>query len=175
MAEEAVLELPEDIKIIGNVEVRGYDVRYIQTYKDVLVARNRGLIDKVTVWKDDGKNRVVDVGVSQIWDLVVGGNTNYPSHCQNGTGVTAVTAGDTVLATPLTPRVAISYRYRSGLSAKVDTFFDKNTENGTWTESGLFTALTGGIMYCRRLYASSFVKSTSNTATVTWTWTLAPQ
>lgn len=167
--------LKESMKIFVKVEARGYDARYIQTYKDYLIAKNRGLLDKVTIWHDFGKNRIVDGGVQQLIDLMLGSNVLYPSHCQNGTGNAAVTAGDIDLQTPLTPRVAVNYKYRSGLSLKIDTFFDKNTENGTWAESAIFTALTGVTMLCRRLYTSTFVKSTANTATVIWTWTFAPQ
>lgn len=166
---------PDGVGLVGRVEARGYDARYIKTYKDVLVARNRGLIDKVTIWKDVGDNRIVDVGVQQIIDLFLGSNVNYPTYCQNGTSSTAVTAADTALGAATGSRIAINYKYRSSLSAKFDTFFATADENATWAESALFTAVTGGIMLCRKIYGSTFVKSTSNTATVTWTWTLAPQ
>ncbi|MDG6918986.1 MAG: hypothetical protein JRN62_06070 [Nitrososphaerota archaeon] len=53
-----------------------------------------------------------------------------------------------------------------------DTFFGTTACNGTWNESGLFTALTGGTMGSHALFSSSFSKSSSNTAVVEWKWTL---
>lgn len=164
----------DKIAIKGHVYREFYDSRYIQTYKDVLIARNRGLLDKVTIYKDEGDNRVVDVGVQQIIDLIIGSNVLYPAYCQNGSGTNTVTSADVDLQTPITPRQAMSYRYRSGLSVKIDTFFDKNTENGTWAESSIWTAITSGIMFARKLFDASFSKTTSNTSTVTWVWTFTP-
>ena len=131
MTEEVTIKLiPDKLRINGFVEARGYDARYIKTYRDYLIAKNRGLLDKVTIWKDVGNNKIVDVGTQQIIDLIIGSNVNYPSHCQNGSSTTAVTSADVDLVTAITPRVAIAYKYRSGLSVKVDTFFDSATENG---------------------------------------------
>lgn len=168
---EEVLEVNNTIKLKGYVEARIYDARYIQTNKDYLIAQNRGLLDKVTVWKDIGPNRIVDVGIQLIIDYITGASILYPTYCQNGTGNTAVTAGDTALQTPTSPRVAVAYKYRSGLSAKFDTFFDKNTENSVWAETALFNDISAGTMLSRKIYASTFTKDTTKTATVAWVWT----
>jgi len=173
MIEEVKLHLKDKFKISGYVEARGYDARYIKTYRDYLIAKNRGLLDKITIWKDEGPNKVVEGGIQQFIDVMIGSNILYPAFCQNGSGTNAVTDADIDLQTAITPRLAIAYKYRSGLSLKVDTFFDSTSENGTWAESSLWSALTGGIMYCRKLYSSSFAKTTANTSTVTWTITLA--
>jgi len=173
MTEEVKLHHKDKFKISGYVEARGYDAKYIKTYRDYLIAKNRRLLDKVTIWKDEGYNKVVETGIQQFIDVMIGSNILYPAFCQNGSGTNAVTDADVDLQTAITPRLAIAYKYRSGLSLKVDTFFDSTSENGTWAESSLWTALTGGIMYCRKLYSSAFVKTTANTSTVTWTITLA--
>ena len=152
---------------------RFYDSNIIKTYDDYVRFRDSGKLDGVTLKTLKGDNRIVDVGIQQIIDLFLGANVLYPAFCQNGTGSTAVTAGDTGLATATGSRVAVNYKYRSGLSAKIDTFFTSADQNATWAEVALFTASSGGIMFCRKVYDSTFVKSTSNTATVTWTWTLS--
>lgn len=170
---EEVLEVSSNLKLKGSVEARVYDARYIQTWKDYLIAENRGLLDKVTVWKDVGPNRVVDVGIGLVINYIIGASVVYPSHCQNGTGNTAVTATDTGLQTPTGSRLALSRKYKSGLSVKFDTFFGKNDSNATWAETALFNDISAGTMLSRKIYASTFVKSTSNTATVAWTWTLS--
>lgn len=161
------------IKLTGHVEARLYDANIIKTYEDYCKYRDSGRLDEVTLQKTEGKNRIVDVGIQQIIDLFLGANVLYPAFCQNGTNNTAVTAGDTGLNTPTGSRVAVNYKYRSGLSAKIDTFFTSADQNATWAEVALFTASTGGIMFSRKIYAATFAKSTSNTATVTWTWTLS--
>lgn len=161
------------LKLKGYVETRFYDANIIKTYEDYVKYRDLGKLDEVTIKKLEGDNRIVDVGIQQIIDLIVGSNILYPAYCQNGTSNTAVTAADVGLAAATGTRVAVNYKYRSGLSAKIDTFFTSADQNATWAEVALFTALTGGIMYSRKIYASTFVKSTANTATVTWTWTLS--
>ena len=162
------------IKITGYVESRGYDARYIKTYKDYLIAENRGLLDQVTIWKDIGKNLVVDSGTRQIIDILVQSNSNFPTHCQNGTGTNSVVNTDVDLQTPTTPRLAISRAYRNGFTANFETFFGTADENAVWAETSLWTALTSGIMLCRKLYASTFNKTSANTATVKWIWTFTP-
>lgn len=151
-----------------NVKLYSFPANF--TYEDVKRLRENGELEKYLV--DEGKNLVVDAGLQQIIDLMVGKNTTSFTHCSTGSGTNTPAAGDTDLQTSL-GRVAISERYRSGLSAAFDTFFVAGDNNGSWNETGIHTAASGGTMLCRRKFGATFTKASTNTALIQWTVTLA--
>lgn len=114
------------------------------------------------------KNLIVNAGLYQIIDLIIGASDADFTHCGVGSGSTPPAAGDTDLQTPIGDRKVITERFRSTNKGTFSTFFGSADNNGTWRESGLFTALTGGTMLCRALLASAFEKTTAKTATVDW-------
>lgn len=125
------------------------------------------------VYHYSNHNIVPNVGLQQIGALLIGSNTNSITHCQVGTSSTATDASQTDLVGAISPRLAITSRYPTGSTiTNYDTFFGSADGTGTWQESGLFTAITSGIMMAR-LTMSSFTKDTTKTATVAWSITLA--
>lgn len=155
------------IKLVGNVAVYGLPENFTYSDYQKLSQRER---DQYLV--DRGDNLVVDAGMNYIIGLMNATNSGSFTHCAAGSNSTAVTAGDTALNTQIGSRVAVTYRYSTSLNAKFDTFFSTTDANGTWLETGLFTASSGGSMLCRRVI-SSFVKSSSNTAVIAWTITFS--
>lgn len=95
------------------------------------------------------------------------------THCRVGSGTNTPAAGDTDMQTIIGSGLTVTSKYRSSLSANYDTFFSTTDNNGSWNETGLATASTGGTLLCRRKFSSTFTKSTSNTAVVAWAITLA--
>lgn len=95
------------------------------------------------------------------------------THCRVGSGTNTPAAGDTDMQTIIGSGLTVTARYRSSLSAYYDTYFSTTDNNGTWNETGLATAATGGILLCRRKFSSAFVKASTNTALISWSVTLA--
>ena len=150
--------MESQLSIIGNVEL--YELPADFSYDDFnkLVDKSKYLIDK-------GSNLVTDSGIQQIILLMVGSNTNSFTLCGVGTGTATPVSTDIALGTSLGTNT-INSRYRVANTVYFNTFFGKNDENGSWTETGIFTA--GSVMLCRRKFSSTFVKSTSNSAVVSW-------
>lgn len=118
---------------------------------------------------DRGHNLVVDNGLQQIILLMIANNTNSFTLCGVGSGTTTPISTDTALATSIGTNT-INSRYRVGNIAYFNTFFGKNDNNGTWAETGIFTA--GSVLLCRRKYDTVFTKDTSKAAVISWTITL---
>ena len=72
-------KIKENLALKGYVETRFYDSKTIPDYRTYLIAKNNGLLDKFTIKKLEGNNRIVDVGIQQIINLLVAANTNYPA------------------------------------------------------------------------------------------------
>lgn len=159
------------IKITGNVNILGFDAKKVKTFDDYLRLKKLGQLEKHTIYKDLGDNLVVNAGLNQIIALIIGSNTTSWGYCGVGSSSTAVTATDTDLNTPIA-RIAVTSPYQVSNVGHFDTFFSVSQGNGTWNESGIFTASSGGIMLCHKVLGSSFVKSSSNTANVSWQITL---
>lgn len=156
--------------ISGQVLVTGFNADYVKTFDDYLSERKRR---QGRIYQDVGHNLIVDAGSNQIGNLCVGANTNSFTHNGVGSSTTAVAAGQTDLQTPIT-RIAVTSRYQVSNASHFDTFWDSATGNGTWNETGIFTAISSGTMGSRKVLSSPFTKSTANTATVAWTWTISP-
>lgn len=156
------------IGLKANVKIYGLPKDF--TYSD-FQKLNESQKKKLLV--DEGKNLVVDAGMNYIIGLMNASNSGSFTHCAAGSNNTAVTSGDTALNTQIGSRVTVTYRYSTSLNAKFDTFFSTTDANGTWAETGLFTASSGGTMLCRKILSSTFVKSTSNTAVIAWTITFS--
>lgn len=125
-----------------------------------------------------GNNLIVTTGLAELAKAVVAtdGFSASSWYIELGTGTTAVNAADTALVTPDTTtwRVA-SVVEAVGATATLETFYGTTVGNGTWTELGLFfgaNATAGsGTLFARLL--SSWSKSSSQTATVSWTVTFS--
>ena len=115
---------------------------------------------------------VVDAGIQQIIRLMIAANTNSFTHCSVGSGTNAPAGGDIDLQTPI-GRNLVNDRYIIGLVAHFDTFFGKNDDNGTWNETGIHTAASGGEMLCRRKFPAAFTKDNTKAAVVAWSITFA--
>lgn len=168
------------ISLVGNVESFIFPANKIKSYNDYLLLGGspafptyRSIIaQSISIQYEKKDNLVVDAGMQRTIDLWIGDVTGKWTHCGVGSGTTGAASGDTDLETAI-GREAITDDYRSGLEAHFDTFFSTSAQNGTWEETGIFSASSGGTMLCRKTFASTFTKSTSNTALIAWTVTLA--
>ena len=156
--------MKSQFSVTGNVKLYSFPADF--TYDDFEKLTYEELKSFVV---DEGDNLVVDTGLQQMILLMIGNNTNSFTLCGVGTGTGTPVSTDTSLDTSLGTNT-INSRYRVGNTVYFNTFFGKNDENGSWTETGIFTA--GSVMLCRRKFSSTFVKSTSNAAIVQWTITL---
>ena len=142
-----------------------------------------GVRGDVTIRIDDaivaeGRNLVVTAGLNQLASALIGADTFSAStwYLELGTGTTAVNASDTALVTPDTAtwRVATVAEVSSATTT-LETFYPTSVANGSWTELGLFTGATAtagsGTLFARIL--TSWSKTSSQTATVSWTVTLS--
>ena len=154
-----------NVKLTGNVKL--YSLPPDFTFEKWKELKNK---EKYLV--DEGHNLVVDAGIAHIINLMTAASTSAWTHCATGSGTNVPAAGDIALQTELV-RNTINDRYRVGLNAHFDTFFAKADGAGSWEETGLFTASSGGQMLCRKAFSATFTKSTSNAAIIAWTITFA--
>ncbi len=142
-----------------------------------------GVRGRVTVRVDGqvvtaGHNLVVTAGLAEIAKALVGTDSFAASawYIELGTGTTAVNSADAALVTPDTTtwRLA-SVTEASGSTVTLETFYPTSVGNGSWNELGLFTGATStagsGALFARLL--SSWSKTSSQTATVSWTVTFS--
>ena len=94
------------------------------------------------------------------------------SHLGVGSGTTTPTADDTALETAIGTRMALAEQSLSGLVYTMTFDFGTGDNNGSWNEVATFSALTGGICCSHALFASTFTKDTSKTATIDYSFTL---
>ncbi len=153
----------------GNVEL--YELPSHYTYQDYLALKKNN--EHIKFLKDKGDNLVVDAGLAQIVDLMIGTDTSSFTHCRVGSGTNTPAAGNTDMQTIIGSGVTVTNRYRSGSVAYYDTFFPTSSNNGSWEETGIANASTGSDLLCRRKFSSTFTKTSSNTALVAWSITLS--
>lgn len=118
-------------------------------------------------------NLIVTAGKNLIGDaLTAVGNINM-THCGVGSSAQTPAAGNTDLITAIGSRKAITDASRTGNVVLFSTFFASGDNNGTWNESGIFNAVSGGTMLCRALFSPAFTKDSTKTATVDWSITIS--
>lgn len=156
------------IRLVGNVSL--YELP-----KDFIYNDFKGLTEKekTSYLINKGDNLVVNTGLYQILDLMLGIDTSSFNYCRVGSGSTTPVATNTDLETIIGSGVLVSDRYKTGEIGYFNTFFSASSNNGTWNETGLANASTGGDLLCRRVFSVPFVKNTSNSAIVSWVITLA--
>ena len=160
--------LEDSIKLNSHVKLYSFDSKLVKNYQDY-----QKLQDKRKYLVDEGNNLVVNQGLNFIRDMMTAVTTGSVTHSQPGTSNTAVNATDTALGGAIGSRLAIQTRYSGGNGViNLDTFYTAGDNNGTWAEAAIFTASSGGSMIARRVLASTFVKSTSNTALLAWAITM---
>ena len=162
------IKAKSQFSVKDNVKLYAFDAKKVKTYEDYLKLKNKR---KYLI--DEGCNLVVNQGLNFIRDVMIAETTGSITHTQSGTSSTAVVAGDTALGGAIGSRLAASDRYSGGNGIiNIDTFYTAGDNNGTWAEVGAFTASSGGSMIARRILASTFVKATTNTANLAWTFTM---
>jgi hypothetical protein len=120
----------------------------------------------------ENKNLVVTVGKNYLaaWLVAASQAGYFMQFIQLGEGTAAPTASDTVLETPLTPRVAGTLSSSTSVWTNV-AVFAPGVATGNLTEAGLFSLTTGGTMFSRQVF-SLRTKQAGDTLTVTWNLTL---
>jgi hypothetical protein len=116
-------------------------------------------------------NLIVTTGTTAIIErLDSSPTTAQPSHMGLGTSGTAAAAGNTTLTGEPT---------RSALTSSVSALtvltmianWAAGSATGSWSEAGVFNALTTGTMYSRAVF-TTIVKGAADTLQITWTYTL---
>lgn len=166
------------IKITGRVVVYSYPKNIIKSYHDhILIGEGWAFPSvhyarcKQNGWiTDEGDNLVVNAGLNQLILLLNGSSTTSFGFCGVGSGTTAVAATDTDLTTPIV-RIAVTNIYQNANIGHWDTFFNAATGNGNWNETCLASAVSAGIILCKKII-TLFPKTTSNTGTVAWSITV---
>lgn len=118
-------------------------------------------------------NVVVTVGKNYLatWLTAATQADYFMRYLALGTGVTAATAGDTALQTELSTRVAGTLTPTSNIWQNQATF-GAGVDTGAITESGIFSASSGGTMLARQTFAA-INKGAGDSLQVTWQITLA--
>jgi hypothetical protein len=126
-----------------------------------------------------GRNKVVDVGLELIADMLAG-LPYYPTHIGLGTDATAVAGGDTALGAE-EYRAPITRRTRLTKSVELQLYVPLADGNGfTYAEAGLFEAGDPDSppdgparLVARVLLSPTIIKTSSVQITIIWTITLA--
>ena len=148
----------ESIKIQGHIRRMVYDA-----ITGMLIPGDCKEFDNIVTTA--GKNKIVNA-------LNSSSNTCAISHLHMGSGSTTPAAGDTDVETAVGSRMAIAESSLSGTVFLMSFNFGTGDNNGTWRNYGLFDAATGGTMFSHALDSEDFVKTTSKTAVVDYSFTL---
>jgi tartrate dehydratase alpha subunit/fumarate hydratase class I-like protein len=125
------------------------------------------------VGREELHNLVVDAGLNLLRDFLDGDAPGPPTHFAVGTGTTATAAAQTALVAE-TFRDTITQRIPTAKQEQYRYYLSSLNANGaTLAEVGLFTASSGGTMFARAKLSSTIAKTSSITATFTWTIGLA--
>ncbi len=114
------------------------------------------------------ENVVVTVGKTYLanWLTAATQSGYFMQYIALGTGATAATAGDTALQTELTTRVAGTLTNTTNVWQNVASF-GPGVDTGAITESGIFSASSGGTMLARQVF-SVINKAAGDTLQITW-------
>ena len=121
----------------------------------------------------DIKNVVVTVGkvFMASWLAAATQADYFMKFVGLGTGVTAASASDTTLETPLPTRATATVSSTGSVWQSVSNF-GAGVNTGAVTESGIFSASSGGTMLARQVFAT-INKGASDTLQVTWQITIS--
>jgi len=121
----------------------------------------------------DKNNVVVTVGKAYLaaWLAAASQAGYFMQYVGLGTGSTAATSSDTTLETELTTRVAGTITNNSTTWQNMATF-GPGVDTGALTESGLFSASSGGTMMARQVFGT-VTKAAGDTIVFTWTITIS--
>ena len=122
-------------------------------------------------------NSVVTSGRAWVLKHVMSSQTanvssQYINYLGVGTGATAPTTSDTNLASSVVRNSIGTETDNTSSSAPHVIWaasFDTNAGNGTLAECGVFNSSSAGTMLARATFTATFVKTTSNTLTVSHT------
>lgn len=125
------------------------------------------------VERQEAHNLVVNAGLNLIRDLLDGDAPAGLTYMAYGTGTTAVAASQTALVTEVF-REAVTQRVSDAQSLTVKHYLAAGSANSnTLAEIGIFNAGAAGTMFARVKLASTIVKTSSVTVTVSWAINLA--
>jgi hypothetical protein len=147
-----LVEFESKVKFSGHVTVREYDAKTLKLLKEQRIS-----------------NLVVKVFLQKVIDhLIAAATLNAFNYIGVGSGSTAPTENDTDLQTPILRKVC-DERSRTDKTGYFTTWFGSDEGNDqTWTESGLFDSLAGGLMCSRALLAEPIVKTSLKVVQVEW-------
>jgi len=163
------MEHKAQFKLEGNVEIYSFPADRFPNYDSVKKLTEE---EKKNYLVEKGDNLVVDLGLDQVKDYLIGTDTTSLLYSGVGSGTSTVTTGDTDLETAIGSRLLIQTRYSGGTGiAKFDSFYAAGDNNGSWNEAIIAQAASGDI-FARKLLVSTFTKATTNTAVLAWTITI---
>lgn len=116
-----------------------------------------------------GHNKFTQVGLNEIAKFVAKKGGAAPTHMAVGTSNIAPQLGDTVLKGSELARVAFDEVTVSGSTVKFTATFGAGVGTGTWEETGIFTAASGGVMYSRSV-TGTYTKKDKDEFKIVWTY-----
>lgn len=122
---------------------------------------------------EETHNRVTNVGLNLIRDLLTNNTSDRITHMAFGSGTAAASTGDTTLLEEVFRDSITSTDVSNPASVQFRHFLSAASANGhTITELGLFTDAVAGKMFARVLI-SPIVKTTQVSINLYWTINLA--
>lgn len=117
-------------------------------------------------------NLITTAGLAAIIErLDSSAATAAPTHMAIGTGTTAAVAGNTTLETEL-DRNALTSNTSSANVLTLVGDWAAGDGTGAITEAGVLNAVSTGTLYARAVF-SVVTKGSSDSLSITWTWTLS--
>ena len=149
----------EFINLKGRICIRRYPKE--TTYEDIRDGRRIGEVI------EERDNLIVTAGKQHLLDTMISTTTDNFDYVGVGSGTTAAAVGQTNLVYPML-RNQCSDRWRSNITDYFSAFFSSSQANGPWEEAGLFRDASGGVMFSRSLFASSWTKTSNDVAVCEW-------
>lgn len=140
----------------------------IQFKGDVFIVRKD--INGIVKETREVNNLVVTAGKQWIVQRMASNGSGLITHIGVGTGATTAAAGDTALVSQLVRQAIAGTATATGVTITHNADFIGGVATGAWTEAGLFTASTGGVMLARVVFPV-MNKASGDIISISWTIT----
>ena len=122
---------------------------------------------------EEGDNMIVGLGRARIMALLAQSSTSFMSHLAASTSATAIADGDTVLASEVSPRVALGSTDEAGTTLVMRATLGAGDANGnTLASAAIFDAASSGLMFAAYVLTTTIAKTSSISVTFSWTWSI---
>ena len=115
----------------------------------------------------------MNTGLNAFAGLMNGETIAVPSHIAVGGSTSPVVASQTALVQEIA-RIPLDSHTRSGAVLTLIASFLAGVGTGTWQETGVFNAASGGVMFSRGL-TGTYTKGAKDKIEVHWTYSWSDQ